>query len=127
MIGIASVVALTAIGTGSQKSVESQFTSFGSDTITVRSSGFFSSGNPLTLSDLAAINKTPGVKRTVYTVDTNATVTYNGTSETASISGTSPEIQGINHLQVEPAASSAPSPSSTTCRWPWSATPWPRI
>ena len=37
MIGIASVVALTAIGTGSQKSVDAQFTSFGSDTITVRS------------------------------------------------------------------------------------------
>jgi putative ABC transport system permease protein len=101
MIGIASVVALTAIGTGSQKSVASQFNSFGSDTITVRTSGFISSGNPLTLSDLAAINKTPGVKRTVYTVDTNDTVTYNGSSETASISGTSPEIQSINHLQVE--------------------------
>jgi putative ABC transport system permease protein len=100
MIGIASVVALTAIGTGSQRSVESRFTTFGTDTITVRSSGFFSSGNPLTLSDLAAINKTPGVKRTVYSVDTNATVTYEGTSAAASISGTSPEIQGINHLQL---------------------------
>jgi putative ABC transport system permease protein len=101
MIGIASVVALTAIGTGSQKSVESRFTTFGTDTITVRSSGFFSNGNPLTASDLAAINKTPGVKRTVYSVDTNATVAYNGTSVTASISGTSPEIQNINHLQVQ--------------------------
>jgi putative ABC transport system permease protein len=100
MIGIASVVALTAIGTGSQKSVESRFTGFGTDTITVESSGFFS-GNPLTLSDLAAINRTPGVKRTVYTVDTNATVTYNGTSVVASISGTSPAIQSINHLQIE--------------------------
>ena len=100
MIGIASVVALTAIGTGSQKSVESRFTSFGTDTITVRSSGFFSSGNPITLSDLAAVRKTPGVKRVVYTVDSNATVTYNGTSAQASISGTSPEIQSINGLQV---------------------------
>jgi putative ABC transport system permease protein len=100
MIGIASVVALTAIGTGSQKSVESRFTSFGTDTITVRSSGFFSSGNPLTLSDLAAVRKTPGVKRVVYTVDSDATVTYGGTSVQASISGTSPEIQGINGLQV---------------------------
>jgi putative ABC transport system permease protein len=101
MIGIASVVALTAIGTGSQKSVASRFTTFGTDTITVRSSGFFSSGNPLTISDLAAINKTPGVKRTVYTVDTNASVTYNGTSVSASVSGTSPQIQDINHLQVQ--------------------------
>jgi putative ABC transport system permease protein len=100
MIGIASVVALTAIGTGSQKSVESRFTSFGTDTITVRSSGFFSSGNPITLSDLAAVRKTPGVKRVVYTVDSNATVTYAGTSAQASISGTSPEIQSINGLQV---------------------------
>ena len=101
MIGIASVVALTAIGTGSQKSVESRFTTFGTDTITVRSSGFFSSGNPITLSDLAAINKTPGVKRTVYSVDTNATVTYGGTSVQATVSGTSPEIQDINHLEAQ--------------------------
>jgi putative ABC transport system permease protein len=100
MIGIASVVALTAIGTGSQKSVESRFTAFGTDTITVRSSGFFSSGNPLTLSDLAAVRKTPGVKRVVYTVDSDATVTYGGTSVQASISGTTPEIQNINGLQV---------------------------
>ena len=41
------------------------------------------------------------MKRTVYTVDTNATVTYNGSSQTASVSGTSPAIQGINHLEVE--------------------------
>jgi putative ABC transport system permease protein len=101
MIGIASVVALTAIGTGSQKSVESRFTTFGTDTITVRSSGFFSDANPLTTSDLAAVNQTPGVKRTVYTVDSNATVTYEGTSAMATINGTSPEIKDINNLEVQ--------------------------
>jgi len=104
MIGIASVVALTAIGTGSQQSVESRFTSFGTDTITVQSSGFFSSGNELTLSDLAAIRRTEGVKRVVYTVTTNASVTYGSTTVTASVVGTSPAIREINHLEVQAGA-----------------------
>lgn len=104
LIGIASVVALTAIGTGSQQSVESRFTSFGTDTITVESSGFFSSGNELTASDLAAIRRTDGVKRVAYTVESNASVTYGSTTVTASIVGASPEIKEINHLQVQDGA-----------------------
>ena len=53
-------------------------------------------------SDLAAINKTPGVKRTVYTVDTNATVTYKRHQRRRPASAAPhPEIQGINHLEVE--------------------------
>ncbi len=63
LIGIAAVVALTAIGLGSQRSVEARFNAFGTDTITVTPSGFSSITAPLTMSDLAAINKTPGSRR----------------------------------------------------------------
>jgi putative ABC transport system permease protein len=101
VIGIAAVVALTSIGGGAQRSVESNFNQFGTDTITVQSSRFSSNATPLTLDDLATIKATPGVKTTVYTVTTNATVAAGASTAMATISGTSPQIQGIDHLQVD--------------------------
>ena len=72
VIGVAAVVALTSIGGGSTKAVVDRFNSFGTDTITVQTSRFSSNATAITQSDLAAIKETPGVKTTVYTVDTNA-------------------------------------------------------
>ncbi|MGO8685317.1 MAG: ABC transporter permease, partial [Thermoleophilia bacterium] len=63
VIGFGAVVALTSIGGGSTRSVENRFNAFGTDTITVETSRFASSSStttPLTASDQAAINKTPG-------------------------------------------------------------------
>jgi putative ABC transport system permease protein len=101
VIGVAAVVALTSIGGGSRQAVIDRFNSFGTDTVTVQSSRFSSNATPLTQADLAAIDATPGVKRTVYTVDTNASVTSGLTSAMATITGTTPAIQGINHLQIQ--------------------------
>ena len=101
VIGVAAVVALTSIGSGSTRSVESSFSSFGSDTITVQSSPFTSSGKPLSSSDVAAINATPGVKQTVTAVTTNATVTLGVSSATESVMGTSTKIVGIDHLTTQ--------------------------
>jgi putative ABC transport system permease protein len=100
VIGVGAVVALTAIGNGSTRSVENNFNSFGSDTITVQTSRFSSSATPLSTSDLAAIKTAPGVKTTVSSVNTNATVTAGASSATESISGTSPQIQTIDHLTI---------------------------
>ena len=94
VIGVAAVVALTSIGGGSTRSVENQFSSFGTDTITVQTSRFSSNATPITQSDLKAIQKTAGVKTTVYTVDTNAAVTYGSTTAQASVTGTLPGVQG---------------------------------
>ena len=101
VIGVAAVVALTSIGSGSTQSVESSFSSFGSDTITVQTSPFTSSGKPLSGSDVAAINATPGVKQTVTAVTTNATVTLGASSATESVMGTSTKIVGIDHLTTQ--------------------------
>jgi putative ABC transport system permease protein len=100
LIGIGAVVALTSIGRGAQRSVESRFTAFGTDTITVQSSSF-SSSSLLTEADLAAIQKSPGVKRVVYTVETNAGVTAGSTTAMASVVGTSPDFADIDHLTVQ--------------------------
>ena len=101
VIGVAAVVALTSIGSGSTKSVESRFNAFGTDTITVETSNFSSNATALTASDLAAVKSTPGVKQTVYTVDTNATATLGSTSAMATVSGTFPEILSIDHLTLQ--------------------------
>ncbi len=100
VIGVGAVVALTSIGNGSTRAVENNFNSFGSDTITVQTSRFSSNATALTASDLAAINSTPGVKATVTSVTTNATVTVGASSATETISGTSPQIQAIDHLTI---------------------------
>jgi putative ABC transport system permease protein len=99
VIGVAAVVALTAIGGGSTKAVEDRFNAFGTDTITVEASRF-SSSSALTASDLEAIRTAPGVKRIVYTVDTNATVTYGSSTAMATITGTFPTFKAIDHLSV---------------------------
>ena len=100
VIGIAAVVALTSIGGGSTRSVEDRFNAFGTDTITVETSSFSSNATPLSASDLAAIKATPGVKQTVYTVDTNAEVTAGSTTAMATVSGTFPELMTIDHLTL---------------------------
>lgn len=101
VIGVAAVVALTSIGGGSTKSVVDRFNSFGTDTVTVQTSRFSSNSTPITQSDLKAIEETPGVKTTVYTVDTNATATYGSTTAQASVTGTFPQYKAINHLTIK--------------------------
>jgi putative ABC transport system permease protein len=100
VIGVGAVVALTAIGGGSTQAVESRFNAFGTDTITVQASRFSSSSTALSTADLKAINATPGVKKTVYTVDTNASATYGSTTANATVTGTFPDFKTIDHLSV---------------------------
>jgi putative ABC transport system permease protein len=100
VIGVGAVVALTAIGGGSTRAVESRFNAFGTDTITVQASRFSSSTSGLSASDLQAVQDTPGVKKTVYTVDTNASATFGSTTSYATVTGTFPDFKSINHLTV---------------------------
>jgi putative ABC transport system permease protein len=101
VIGVAAVVALTSIGSGSTRAVENRFNAFGTDTITVQTSRFSSNATPISASDLAAIEATPGVKSTVYSVDTNATVRHGSASALESVTGTFPQFKTIDHLTVE--------------------------
>ena len=100
VIGVAAVVALTSIGSGSTRAVENRFNSFGTDTITVKTSSFSSNATALTTSDLAAVKATTGVKSTVYTVDTSATVTAGSKDAMATVTGTFPDIYSIDNLTL---------------------------
>jgi putative ABC transport system permease protein len=104
VIGIGAVVALMSIGAGSQKAVEDQFTTFGTDTVTVSASRFAATGTALDDNDVAAIKATVGVKRIVVTVETDAGVTYGSTSTNATITGTTPDIKSMNSLEVQAGA-----------------------
>jgi len=75
VIGIGAVVALMAIGTGSQKAVEDQFTTFGTDTVTVSASQFASDDTAMDDDDLAAINEAPGVNRVGYDISSKPPAT----------------------------------------------------
>jgi len=63
VIGVAAVVALTSIGSGSTRAVESRFNAFGTDTITVQTSQFSANATPISASDVAAINATRASRR----------------------------------------------------------------
>jgi len=104
VIGIAAVVALTSIGAGSTKAVESRFNAFGTDTVTVESSNFSSGSVSLDSADVTAIDALASVKQTVSVVSTNATVTLGSTSSSAAVMGTSPQIVAIDHLAIEAGA-----------------------
>jgi len=101
VIGIGAVVALMSIGAGSQRAVEEQFTTFGTDTVTVSASRFASDDTALDEDDRAAINEAPGVRRTVCTVETDTRVSFGDTTTFATITGTTPAIQSINSLELQ--------------------------
>lgn len=101
VIGIGAVVALMSIGAGSQKAVEDQFTTFGTDTVTVSASRFASSDTALDDDDLAAIQEATGVRRTVVTVETDASVAFGTVTTYATITGTTPDIASMNSLEVQ--------------------------
>ncbi|NLG65706.1 MAG: FtsX-like permease family protein [Actinobacteria bacterium] len=101
VIGIGAVVALMSIGAGSQRAVEEQFTTFGTDTVTVSTSRFASDDAALDEDDLAAINEVPGVRRTVCTVEADASVSFGSTTTFATITGTTPAIQSMNSLELQ--------------------------
>jgi putative ABC transport system permease protein len=113
MIGVASVIVLIAVGTGSDSAVESQISSLGSTTLTVSAAqsvgGLFgsSTSSGLTLADADALKnrfEAPDVKSVAPVVDASSvTLTY-GTStyEPTTFVGTTPSYeQAANYTIAE--------------------------
>jgi putative ABC transport system permease protein len=95
LIGVASVIVLLAIGTGSSESIEKSISSLGSNTLTVfsGSSSSSSSGTQIRNSTLnstsvTAISKNdPDVKSVSPVVSTSVSATYDGSTYTTSVIG----------------------------------------
>jgi putative ABC transport system permease protein len=109
VIGIASVIAMVAIGNGAQASIQSSINSLGSNLLTVRpgatnSSGVrsaFGSAKTLTLDDATAIGTSvTNVQAEAPEVTGNYQLTAKGTNANATVDGTTAAYPGIHNLTV---------------------------
>lgn len=103
LIGVAAVIILIAVGTGSSQAVESRIDQLGTNTLTVISTGRFGSGvsstgtqtrnAELTLADVKLISdkaNAPDVESVSPVVSTSVTATYQGATYSTTVTGSTP-------------------------------------
>ncbi len=113
LIGVAAVIVLLAVGTGSSQAVESQIDKLGTNTLTVFSSGRFGSGTSqtgtqsrnakLTTTDVTLIsdkNSAPDVESVSPVISTTETSTYNGATYSTSVIGSTPSYLTSSNYTV---------------------------
>lgn len=108
VIGVGAIVTLVAVGNGSAASVNEQFAGLGANTLTVVGGrgfgrglrGDVGSGTPITLADVAALQRSPQVGRAAPVLSRQLTVSYGSVSETTSVQGTTPDVRTIDNLQI---------------------------
>jgi putative ABC transport system permease protein len=113
LIGVAAVIVLLAVGTGSSQSVENQIDKLGTNTLTVFSSGRFGSGTSqtgtqsrnatLTSEDVTLIsdkNSAPDVESVSPVISTTETSTYNGATYSTSVIGSTPSYLTASNYTV---------------------------
>ena len=120
LIGVAAVVILVAVGTGSSKAIADQIARLGTNTLTVSNTGRFggrsttgtqSQSANLTVADVALLedrNNTPDVLSVSPVSSTSVTATYAGATTTATVTGSTP-----SYLTAEDYTIDAGSPITT--------------
>ena len=112
VIGIGSVIAMVAIGTGAQKSVQESIQSIGSNLLMVRPGSQRGPGQPvsqgqgsavtLTLEDSNAIKDTvSSIEAIAPVVSSNSQVIANGQNTRTSINGTTPDYVSVRNLGID--------------------------
>jgi putative ABC transport system permease protein len=99
IIGVASVIAMVAIGTGAKQRITAQLEGMGTNNLVVRSGSVTRSGvrtgvgtiTTLTRADAAAVGDLPDVVTVAPSVRTSAQVRYRGTNWGTTIEGVTPE------------------------------------
>jgi putative ABC transport system permease protein len=108
VIGVGSVVTLVAVGNGSAAQVNSQFSGLGANTLTVTSGrgfggglrGAAGSGTPLTLQDVDAVQRAPGIASVAPIVQAQANITVGDTTVQSPVVGTTPSYVEVNGLRL---------------------------
>ena len=105
IIGIASVVLVVALGTGTQQKVLDNISSLGTSTITVRSGSGFGARDTakvqtLMPSDADALALQPYADSVSPSVSSNRTVVYRNTSSNASINGVSGDYFQVHNYDT---------------------------
>jgi len=114
LIGVAAVIILVAVGTGSSQAVESRINQLGTNTLTVFNTGrfgrgAFSSGTQtqqasLTIADVNELenpDNAPDVKSVSPVVSTSETATYGAASYTTTVDGSTPSYLGAEDYTVQ--------------------------
>ncbi|MDX6568831.1 MAG: putative transport system permease protein [Gaiellales bacterium] len=113
LIGVAAVVILVAVGTGSSKAVADQIARLGTNTLTVSNTGRFGGRSTtgtqsqtanLTVADVALLedpNNTPDVLSVSPVSSTSVTATYAGATTTATVTGSTPSYLTAEDYTVE--------------------------
>ncbi|HVM32838.1 MAG TPA: ABC transporter permease [bacterium] len=106
LIGVAAVIAMLAVGTGAQKSLEQQLSSLGTNLLTLMPGSLQVGGvqqgvggtSRITLKDAAALASVPMVKRVAPEANGHVQVTYEDKNWSTSLTGTTP-----NYAQMKAA------------------------
>jgi putative ABC transport system permease protein len=114
LIGVASVIILVAVGTGSSKAVQNSIDQLGTNTITVLNTGRFGGRSTtgtqtraatITLADVKAIEdptQAPDVASVSPVASTSVTATYNGaTDSSTTVTGSSPAYITASAYSIE--------------------------
>jgi putative ABC transport system permease protein len=110
LIGVASVIVLLAIGTGSSKAIENSIQSLGSNTLTVFSGGSSGSStgtqirntnlNSASVTLISNPNNAPDVLSVSPVITTSVTATYQGSSYSTSVIGSTPSYLVASNYTV---------------------------
>jgi len=106
LIGVAAVIAMLALGTGAQESIEKTLAGLGSNLLMIRSGSQQVHGVSMgagtvtrfTFQDVDAISKLPNVKRTSPTVSGGAQLVYANKNWNSQVQGT-----GVNYAEMHAA------------------------
>ncbi len=109
LIGVASVIVLLAIGTGSSEAIQNSIESLGTNTLTVFSAGQFSSSgssvrftqlNAQSVRLLSSRQNAPDVKSVSPVITTSQTATYGSSTYTTSVIGSTPSYLAASNYTV---------------------------
>jgi putative ABC transport system permease protein len=114
LIGVAAVIILVAVGTGSSQAVESRINQLGTNTLTVYNTGRFGRGAfsggtqtqtaSLTIADVNALdnpNNAPDVKSVSPVVTSSETATYGANSYTTTVDGSTSSYLSAEDYTVQ--------------------------
>jgi len=109
IIGVGSVIAMLAVGTGAQQRIASQLESMGSHSLIVRSGSVTRGGvrtgagttTTLALADAMALTELPGVIEVAPTVRTSAQVRYRGSNWGTAVEGVSAGHLAVRNWPLE--------------------------
>ena len=109
LIGVASVIVLLAIGTGSSQSIQDSIQRLGTNTLTVFSAGQFSSTGPQvrftqlnakSVSLLSSRQNAPDVKSVSPVISTSVTATHGSSTYTTSVVGSTPSYLAASNYTI---------------------------